>query len=91
VKNSPDLIVGFRAGYRASWQTALGAVPAIPLEDNTDAWIGDHCIAADEVPGVLLSNRKVRATAPQLFDITATILNEFGIAKTAAMIGQNIF
>jgi predicted AlkP superfamily phosphohydrolase/phosphomutase len=91
VKDSPDLIVGFRAGYRASWQTALGAVPAVVLEDNTDAWIGDHCIAADEVPGVLLSNRKVRATAPQLVDITATILNEFGIAKTAAMIGQNVY
>jgi hypothetical protein len=40
---------------------------------------------------VLLSNRKVRATAPQLFDITATILNEFGIDKTAAMIGQNVY
>jgi hypothetical protein len=91
LRNSPDLIVGFRGGYRASWQTALGAVPAITLEDNTDAWIGDHCIAADEVPGVLLSNRKVRATAPQLFDITATILNEFGIDKTAAMIGQNVY
>jgi predicted AlkP superfamily phosphohydrolase/phosphomutase len=91
VKNSPDLIVGFRAGYRASWQTALGAVPAMTLEDNTDAWIGDHCIAADEVPGVLLSNRKVRAAAPQLFDITATILHEFGIEKTAAMIGQSVY
>jgi hypothetical protein len=91
VKNSPDLIVGFRGGYRASWQTALGAVPATTLEDNKDAWIGDHCMAADEVPGVLISNRKVRATAPQLFDITATILNEFGIAKTAAMIGQSVY
>ena len=91
VKNSPDLFVGFRAGYRASWQTALGAVPAAALEDNTDAWIGDHCIASDEVPGVLLSNRKVRASTPQLFDITATILNEFGIAKTATMIGKSVY
>ena len=91
VKNSPDLFVGFRGGYRASWQTALGAVPATVLEDNTDAWIGDHCIASDEVPGVLLSNRKVRAAAPQLVDITATILNEFGVAKTATMIGQSVY
>jgi predicted AlkP superfamily phosphohydrolase/phosphomutase len=91
VKNSPDLFVGFRGGYRASWQTALGAVPATVLADNTDAWMGDHCIAPDEVPGVLLSNRKVRASAPQLVDITATILNEFGVAKTTNMIGQSIY
>jgi predicted AlkP superfamily phosphohydrolase/phosphomutase len=91
VKNSPDLFVGYRRGYRASWQTALGAVPDAALEDNTDAWIGDHCIASDEVPGVLLSNRKVRASAPQLFDITATILSEFGIAKTNTMIGQSVY
>jgi hypothetical protein len=25
---APDLIVGYRAGYRASWQTALGEAPA---------------------------------------------------------------
>ena len=88
---APDLFVGFRRGYRASWQTALGAVPASTLEDNTQAWIGDHCMASDEVPGVLLSNRKMRAAAPQLFDITATILSEFGVKKPANMIGQTVF
>jgi hypothetical protein len=25
-------------------QTALGAVPAKIMEDNTDEWRGDHCI-----------------------------------------------
>ena len=49
-----------------SWQTALGAVPKVPLEDNTQAWIGDHCMASDEVPGVLLSNRKINVAAPVL-------------------------
>ena len=57
LKYSPDLLVGFRRGYRASWQTALGAVPREVLEDNTQAWIGDHCMASDQVPGVLFSNR----------------------------------
>jgi predicted AlkP superfamily phosphohydrolase/phosphomutase len=91
LRYSPDLFVGFRHGYRASWQTALGAVPKVALEDNTQAWIGDHCMAADEVPGVLLSNRKVRAPAPQLADVTTTILNEFGIGNTAGMVGRTIF
>jgi predicted AlkP superfamily phosphohydrolase/phosphomutase len=91
LRYAPDLFVGFRRGYRASWQTALGAVPAVTLEDNTQAWIGDHCMASDEVPGVLLSNRKVHAQAPQLYDITATILSEFGVRKPANMIGQTVF
>lgn len=91
LKYAPDILVGFRRGYRASWQTALGAVPKVALEDNTQAWIGDHCMASDEVPGVLLSNRKIRATAPQLFDITATILGEFGLHKENGMLGQTVF
>jgi predicted AlkP superfamily phosphohydrolase/phosphomutase len=91
LRYSPDLFVGFRRGYRASWQTALGAVPGVALENNTQAWIGDHCMASDEVPGVLLSNRKVRAADPQLWDVTATILSEFGVRQPANMIGQTVF
>jgi predicted AlkP superfamily phosphohydrolase/phosphomutase len=88
---APDLFVGFRRGYRASWQTALGAVPGSTMENNTQAWIGDHCMASDEVPGVLLSNRKVKAAAPQLPDVTATILSEFGVKKPGNMIGETVF
>jgi len=84
-------LVGFRRGYRASWQTALGAVPQDVVEDNTQAWIGDHCMASDQVPGVLFSNRPVRAESPHLWDISATILGEFGVAKAGGMIGQSVF
>jgi predicted AlkP superfamily phosphohydrolase/phosphomutase len=91
LRYAPDLLVGFRRGFRASWQTALGAVPGVSVEDNTQAWIGDHCMASDEVPGVILSNRKVRAADPQLWDVTATILSEFGVRKPANMIGQTVF
>jgi len=53
-------------------------VPKLLIEDNTQAWIGDHCIAASEVPGVLFSNRKFRVASPRLEDITVTIFREFG-------------
>jgi hypothetical protein len=85
------MFVGYRKGSRGSWQTALGAVPKEMIEDNTEAWIGDHCMASDEVPGVLLSNRKIQAADPQLFDITSTILAEFGIGNTPGMIGHTVF
>jgi predicted AlkP superfamily phosphohydrolase/phosphomutase len=88
---APDLIVGYARGYRASWQTALGAAPEAVIENNTDAWVGDHCINAADVPGVLFSNRKVRLGDPQLKDVTVSILSLFGLSPGAGMSGRNIY
>jgi predicted AlkP superfamily phosphohydrolase/phosphomutase len=88
---APDLIVGYAPGYRASWETALGDVPADLIRINTDAWIADHCIAAAAVPGVLLGNRRPRVSDPQLKDLTVTILKEFGVAPDAAMSGRAVY
>jgi predicted AlkP superfamily phosphohydrolase/phosphomutase len=88
---APDLLVGFNRGFRASWQTALGAVPKLTIEDNTQAWIGDHCMRASAVPGVLFSNRKFRVGAPSLVDVPVTILREFGITPPREMIGESVF
>ena len=76
---APDLIVGYSPDYRCSWGSALGAVAAETVEDNRDAWIGDHCIAARHVPGVLITNRPLRLRDPKLADVTLEILREFGM------------
>jgi predicted AlkP superfamily phosphohydrolase/phosphomutase len=89
--SAPDLIIGFAAGYRGSWETALGATPENILEDNRDLWIGDHCIDPHLVPGVLLTNRPVRLTDPGLADLTVTILKEFGVQPNPEMRGRPIF
>jgi predicted AlkP superfamily phosphohydrolase/phosphomutase len=88
---APDLIVGYAPGYRASWEAALGDVADDVIRINTDAWIGDHCIAAAAVPGVLLGNRRPRISDPQLKDLTVTILKEFGVAPDAAMNGRPVY
>ena len=90
-RTGPDALVGYNRGYRAGWKTILGAFPAEVLEDNTNAWSGDHCMDFTKVPGILLSNRKIEAEAPALTDIAPTILSEFGIAKTKDMMGQSVF
>jgi predicted AlkP superfamily phosphohydrolase/phosphomutase len=90
-EQGPDMIVGYARAYRGSWQTALGATSPGVLEDNTDAWIGDHCINPDDVPGVLLSNRALRAASPQLKDLTVTILGLFGAGPGAGMSGRSVF
>jgi predicted AlkP superfamily phosphohydrolase/phosphomutase len=90
-RTGPDMLVGYNRGYRAGWQTILGAFPPEELEDNSNPWSGDHCMDYTLVPGVLLSNRKISASMPALTDIAPTILAEFGIAKGKGMIGQSVF
>jgi predicted AlkP superfamily phosphohydrolase/phosphomutase len=88
---SPDLIAGYAPGYRASWETALGEAPQSVLYENSDAWIADHCMNAADVPGVLLSNRKIQRGNPELKDLTVSILRRFGVDPGAGMSGQEVF
>jgi predicted AlkP superfamily phosphohydrolase/phosphomutase len=53
--DAPDLVLGYAPGFRASWQTTLGAVPKAEIEDNLQFWSGDHCIDPLAVPGVLFT------------------------------------
>lgn len=78
VHSTPDIYIGFNIGYRASWQTALGAVPESLIEDNLKAWSGDHLFDPALVPGVIFSNKKITKESPSLYDITPTILKLIG-------------
>jgi predicted AlkP superfamily phosphohydrolase/phosphomutase len=91
---APDLIVGYCRGYRASWGTCLGELVNFGehyLSNHDSAWSADHCADALEVPGVLFSNRPIRAQSPSLIDLAPSILAEFGLAAPSAMRGKNIF
>ncbi|MHC4739050.1 MAG: alkaline phosphatase family protein, partial [Planctomycetota bacterium] len=85
---SPDLIVGYNKGYRASWETAIGQVTEKIFHDNTKAWSGDHCIDPSLVPGVLFCNRRINAEQPRLMDIGPTVLEMFGVAVGKYMDGR---
>ncbi len=88
---APDIIVGYRPPYRSSWQTPLGGVPEKTVVDNDEAWIGDHCIAPQYVPGVLLSSRAITLEDPGLPDVPVTLLKEFGVSVPKDMIGRPLF
>ncbi len=88
---APDLIVGYAPGYRGSWQTGLGGVPAPMVEDNLDAWIGDHCIDPAAVPGVLFTNRPAANPNPRLQDVTVSVLASFGVTPGAGMHGRSVY
>ena len=78
---TPDLYVGFNIGYRASWQTALGAAPKELIEDNLKKWSGSHLFDPDLIPGVIFSNNNITKEDPSIYDISPTILSIIGIEK----------
>jgi predicted AlkP superfamily phosphohydrolase/phosphomutase len=88
---APDVIVGYSSGYRGSWETALGAIPPSVIDDNVDAWIGDHCVNPADVPGVLFTSRHIRQLKPNLQDVTVSVLHLFGISPDSAMPGRSIY
>jgi predicted AlkP superfamily phosphohydrolase/phosphomutase len=87
---APDLFVGFNAGFRASWQTALGGVSNVLIEDNRRKWSGEHLIDPVLVPGVIFVNKKINLDNPSIIDISVTILDLFSIAKPDEMQGKNL-
>jgi predicted AlkP superfamily phosphohydrolase/phosphomutase len=89
--SAPDLIIGYNAGYRASWDAATGKVSSETFEDNLKAWSGDHCVDPQLVPGVLFSNRKIDAPDPGIEDMAPTALDLFGIEPPSYMEGKSVF
>lgn len=87
-ENAPDLIVGYRPGWRASWESVTGIVAPEVFSDNEKAWSADHCIDHRFVPGVFFSSRKVAAASPRIIDLAPTVLDLFGIAPPDHMDGS---
>jgi hypothetical protein len=72
--NAPDILIGYNAGYRVSWDCAARHRLGAGVQDNTRAWSGDHCIDPRLVPGVFYCNRHTATEDPALIDIAPTAL-----------------
>lgn len=79
VREAPDLLVGFRVGYRVSWDCATGVVGDQVIADNTKTWSGDHCMNPPDVPGVFFINRKLGNERVNIMDVAPTVLDLFGV------------
>jgi predicted AlkP superfamily phosphohydrolase/phosphomutase len=88
--DAPDLLVLMRRGYRASWTTGLGGVPATVFEDNTRRWSGDHIVDPALVPGVLFASRPFLEEGAAMTDLAPTILQYFGVPPGPAMEGRSL-
>ena len=91
LENAPDMLIGYNAGYRISWDGATGVVAGPVFEDNCKPWSGDHCIDPRLVPGVFFCNRAIQRDDPALIDIAPTALWLFGIDPPGYMDGESLF
>jgi len=85
-----DLVLGFKRGYRISWESVTGGLKEQVFEDNLKAWSGDHCLDPELVPGILFSNWKIIEDKPAIVDIAPTVLNLFSVPVPAYMEGKSI-
>lgn len=87
---APDLLIGYRSGFRSSDESALGQVGAEVFEPNRDRWSGDHCMDPAEVPGVVASSAALDLDGrrPGLVDLAPTILAFFGVDPPAGLAGR---
>ncbi len=80
----PDIVVGYAKMTRCSNESATGEIPPELFFDNEDEWSGDHCMDDESVPGILLTNRPLKASATSLKNLSAAILAEFGVERPAS-------
>ncbi|MFT4647053.1 MAG: putative AlkP superfamily phosphohydrolase/phosphomutase [Glaciecola sp.] len=88
---APELLIGYKRGYRHSWDCATGAVSKQVFTDNTKSWSGDHCVDPRLVPGVFWCNREINTETPNLMDIAPTVLDQFGVDVPGYMMGAPLF
>jgi predicted AlkP superfamily phosphohydrolase/phosphomutase len=87
---SPELVVGYDRGYGHSDESTLGELPEVLIEDNTSKWSGNHLMAPEVVPGVLLANRPLLGDSHDLRDVTATLYAWYGIPLLDGMAGTPV-
>lgn len=90
VSEAPDMLIGYDRGYGASDESTLGEVTEGVIADNHSRWSGNHLMAPQVVPGILLINRKLSGDGHDLTDLTATLLSHYGIEKLPEMTGEPI-
>jgi predicted AlkP superfamily phosphohydrolase/phosphomutase len=91
LREAPDLLVGFNAGYRTSWDCATGMSSGPVFEDNVKAWSGDHIVDPRLVPGVFFCSQPIDVEDPGLVDIAPTVLQLFGLTPPPHMDGRPLF
>ncbi|MBN2359221.1 MAG: alkaline phosphatase family protein [Deltaproteobacteria bacterium] len=88
-EQAPDLVVGYRPGYRGSWQSAVGGLAEQVLSDNNKTWQRDHIVDASFVQGTLLTNFEIAGDRVRAVDLAPTVMELLGLPVPADMEGRS--
>jgi len=86
--NGPDLIFGFKPGYRISWESVTGDTRGEIFSDNIKKWSGDHCVDYKKVSGIFFSDYPIELNNPDLRDVGPTTIDLFGLTPPNHMEGR---
>lgn len=90
VQNASDLQVGFKDGYRVSWQTALGGTPPEIVYPNMRKWSADHgSFDVADTAGTLISSVRLPGPRYDVTDVAPSVLRYFGITPPADIDGTS--
>ena len=89
LQNASDLQVGFKDGYRVSWQTSLGGAPAGIVYPNMKKWSADHgSFDVADTAGTLISSMKLPGARYDITDVSPSILRYFGLTPASDIDGR---
>jgi len=91
LQDAPDIRLGFKDGYRTSWETTLGGIPKELVVPNSKKWSGDHAASdTQDTPGIIICNTSMIKKKPNIIDMAPTSLAYFGIEQPTEMTGEAI-
>jgi predicted AlkP superfamily phosphohydrolase/phosphomutase len=91
LQEAPDIRLGFKDGYRTSWETTLGGAPKELVVPNSKKWSGDHAASdTQDTPGIIICNKNLIKDKPNIIDLAPTTLAHFGISQPKEMTGEAI-
>lgn len=88
---APDILVGYDSGYGNADSASIGLIPPYLVESNLGGTFnGNHLMAPEVVPGVLLTNAPVAEGEHGLEDLTAEILRRYGVPPAPGTVGRPV-
>ena len=78
-ENAPDIVLGFKPGYRGSWQSAVGGLAEQVFDDNDKLWQRDHIVDPSFVEASLITNFAVNVEQPDVRDLAPTVMSMLGV------------
>lgn len=89
LQNASDLQVGFREGYRVSWQTALGGTPPGIVYPNMRKWSADHgSFDLADTAGALITSMPLPGNRYDITDVAPSVLRYFDLSPSADIDGK---